>query len=222
MLIEFTVGNYLSFKDKKTLSLEATSIKENPENVFKVGKYNLLRSAVLYGANSSGKSNFIKAMGTMKEMVLTSALYNSISEINVTPFLLNIETELQPSYFEILILIKGVRYRYGFEANRKMIISEWLFERKVNSEKLLFIRDKDKIEVSDEFEEGDGIEEKTRENALFLSVVDQFNGTVSKSIMNWFSGFGFLSGLNHDKENGLTFSFVDFESLTHYIKEFLT
>jgi hypothetical protein len=222
MLIEFTVGNYLSFKDKKTLSLEATSIKENPENVFKVGKYNLLRSVVLYGANSSGKSNFIKALGTMKEMVMKSAVNSSISEIDVMPFLLNTETEHQPSYFEILILIKGVRYRYGFEANRKIIISEWLFERKVNIEKLLFIRDKDKIEISNEFEEGKGIEEKTRGNALFLSIVDQFNGTLSKGIMNWFSEFRFFSGIYHEKEKDLTFNFLQSIDLTTYIKEFLT
>ena len=44
MLIEFSVGNYLSIKDKKTLSLEASSITEHKGNHFKVAKYNLLRS----------------------------------------------------------------------------------------------------------------------------------------------------------------------------------
>ena len=62
MIIEFTVGNFLSFKENKTLSLEATAITEHKESTFKAGDYNLLKSAVLYGANSSGKSNLIKAM----------------------------------------------------------------------------------------------------------------------------------------------------------------
>ena len=130
MLIEFTVGNYLSFKDKKTLSLEATAIKENPENVIEVGKHKLLRSAVIYGANSSGKSNFLKAIDRMTDIVVSSAKNNSTSDIDVDPFLLTTETEKQPSYFEIFFLIDGIRYRYGFEADKKIIHTEWLFERK--------------------------------------------------------------------------------------------
>ena len=68
MLIEFTVGNYLSLKEKKTLSMEAAAIKDHPGNVIHTGKYKLLRSAVIYGANSSGKSNFIKAMNKMGKL----------------------------------------------------------------------------------------------------------------------------------------------------------
>ena len=61
-LLEFTTGNFLSFREKKTLSMEAAKIKEYPENVIQTGKYNLLKSAVIYGANASGKSNLIKAL----------------------------------------------------------------------------------------------------------------------------------------------------------------
>jgi hypothetical protein len=222
MLIEFTIGNYLSFKEKKTLSLEATAIKDNPENVIEAGKYKLLRSAVIYGANSSGKSNFIKALDRMGEMVMYSAQNNSVSDIDVTPFLLSTETENQPSFFEILILIEGIRYRYGFEADKKVIHSEWLFECRVNNEKPLFIRDKDSIEVTSDFEEGKGIEEKTRDNALFLSIVDQFNGAISKNIMNWFNRLRNLSGLQHEKQKGLTFKFLESDKLTVWIKFFLS
>jgi len=73
MLIEFTVGNFLSFRENKTLSLEATNITEYKHSTFKKGNFKLLKSAVLYGANSSGKSNFIKAMSIMKKIVMTSA-----------------------------------------------------------------------------------------------------------------------------------------------------
>jgi AAA15 family ATPase/GTPase len=55
MLINFTVGNFLSFRDKKTLSLEASSIKDAGSQIIEVGKLQLLPSAALYGANSSGK-----------------------------------------------------------------------------------------------------------------------------------------------------------------------
>lgn len=222
MLIEFTVGNYLSFKEKKTLSLEATAIKDNPDNVIEEGKYKLLRSAVIYGANSSGKSNFLNALDRMRVMVMQSAQNNSSSTIDVMPFLLSTETENKPSYFEILVLIEGIRYRYGFEADTKLIHSEWLFECKGKNEKPLFFREKDSIEVTNNFEEGKGIEEKTRDNALFLSIVDQFNGTTSKKIMSWFNMYRILSGLQHEKEKGLTFRFLEVENLNVWIKDFLT
>lgn len=222
MLIEFTVGNYLSFKDKKSLSLEATSIKENTENVIVNGKYKLLRGAVIYGANSSGKSNFLRALAKMTAIVMSSGSNNSTSDIDVTPFLLSTETEKQPTYFEILFLIDGIRYRYGFEADTKLIHSEWLFELKTNTEKALFFRDKDAIEITDIFEEGKGIENKTRDNALFLSIVDQFNGAISKKIMTWFSHQSNLSGLFHEREKYFTTMILENQSLTTWIKDFLS
>lgn len=222
MLIEFTVGNFLSFREKKTLSMEATAIKENPENVVEIGKYRLLRSAVIYGANSSGKSNFLKAMHRMKDLIISSAKNNSTSEIDIVPFLLSTETDKQPSYFEILFLIEGIRYRYGFEVDNKIIHSEWLFEQKINSEKALFLREKDSIEITSDFEEGKGVEEKTRENALFLSIVDQFNGPIAKKIMVWFNRQRNFSGLLHEKEKILTFAFLESEELISEIKSFLS
>ncbi len=222
MLIEFTVGNYLSFKDKKTLSLEATAIKDNPENVIDTGKYKLLRSSVIYGANSSGKSNFLKALNSMGDIVMSSANNNSTSEIDVSPFLLSTETESKPSYFEVLFLTDGIRYRYGFETDNKIIHSEWLYECKANSEKSLFIRDKDAIEVTSDFKEGKGIEEKTRNNALFLSIADQFNGTISKKIMNWFNDHRILSGLRHEDRKGLTLRCLEDKVLEVLIKDFLS
>lgn len=221
MLIEFTIGNYLSFKDKKTLSLEATSIKDIPSNVIETGKYKLLRSAVIYGANSSGKSNLIKAMDKMNSIIKSSAKTNSSSEIGIKPFLLSTETEDEPSYFEILFLIEGVRYRYGFEADNNIVHSEWLFECKQNNEKNLFIRDKNIIEITDDFEEGKGIEEKTRDNALFLAIVDQFNGTISKKIMSWFNRPSIISGLEHETHKHLTSHFLKDKNTKQRIKNFL-
>ena len=109
MIIEFTVGNFLSFRNKKTLSLEATNITEYKGSTFKAGKFHLLKSAVLYGANSSGKSNFIKAMSTMKRIVMTSVEKTSASKFEIVPFLLNISTENKPTFFELVFLIDKTR-----------------------------------------------------------------------------------------------------------------
>ena len=109
---------------------------------------------------------------------------SSTKTLDVTPFLLNTETENSPSYFEVLFEILNVRYRYGFEITNKEVVSEWLFESKKNAEKLLFVREGDGIEVSPSFKEAENLESKTRNNALFLSIIDQFNGVTAKRIMN--------------------------------------
>jgi AAA15 family ATPase/GTPase len=222
MLIEFTVGNHLSFKEKKTLSLEAAPIKEFEENVFQIADYDLLKSAVIYGANSSGKSNLIKSLSTMRDIVVDSSKMSSADKIAVKPFLLNIDTENAPSYFEILFFIDNIRYRYGFEVDEKEIHSEWLFQCKSKKESLLFIRDKDKIEITKDFIEGKGIEERTRENALFLSSVDQWNGAISKKIVRWFDeGIHILSGIKHEDRRSATTQFSKDSKPNAYMNLFI-
>ncbi|GHT21546.1 hypothetical protein FACS189430_01780 [Bacteroidia bacterium] len=207
MLVEFTVGNYLSFKDKKTLSLEAASITEYmASNVIRTKHCDLLKSTVIYGANSSGKSNLIKAISTMQHIVLHSVEGASTKKIDVVPFLLSTKTEQAPSFFEMIFLIDKTLYRYGFEAYNTNIASEWLFETQGKTEKPLFIRENNAIEVMQGFAEGENMEEKTRDNVLFLSVVDQFNGKTAKKIFQWFNQLVPISGLSHEMYKEMTFS----------------
>jgi AAA15 family ATPase/GTPase len=220
MIIEFTVGNFLSFKEKKTLSLEATNITEYKGSTLKAGKFKLLKSAVLYGANSSGKSNFIKAMSTMKRIVLTSVEKTSASKFEIIPFLLSTSTENKPTFFELVFLIGEKRYRYGFEIDNSSIHGEWLFQLEGDIEIPLFIREENGIGVTDDFKEGHGLESKTRENALFLSVVDQFNGENAAKIIGWFNDLGTISGLSHDNYRGLTFSLLDNKRSKERLLEF--
>ncbi|KJU85301.1 hypothetical protein MBAV_002505, partial [Candidatus Magnetobacterium bavaricum] len=74
MLVEFSVANFLSFKDKVTFSMVAADIEELPDNRIQTDdpEWHLLKSAVIYGANDSGKRNLIKAMNFMRKLVLTS------------------------------------------------------------------------------------------------------------------------------------------------------
>jgi len=208
MIIEFTVGNFLSFKDNKSLNLEATSISDFKDRVFTVGSHRLLRSVVLYGANSSGKSNFLKAMSIMKKIVMTSATKSSVSKNDVVPFLLNSVTEKEPSFFEVIFIINDKRYRCGFEIDNVAIRAEWLFVLTNKKEKNLFVRENDGIEITNDFKEGEGLEEKTRDNALFISVVDQFNGSISGQIIKWFNNWVTISGLSHENYRGVTFSLL--------------
>jgi len=224
MLLEFSVGNYLSFKNKTTLSLAAGSIKEhNDTNIFSTERSSLLKGAVIYGANGSGKTNFIRAMSTMRKLVLLPFKQSSAVELDITPFLLNTETEKTPSFFEVVFIINDIRYRYGFEADDKKIYAEWLFEAIKNVERPLFIREENGIEVMKAFPEGKDLEKRTRDNALFLAVSDQFNGKIVKRIMQWFSNFNTISGLSHEGYKGITFEMLENKegslALFHFYKK---
>lgn len=205
MIIQFTVGNFRSFDSKKTLNFEANGISELKGNAFSVGKYKLLRSIVVYGANSSGKSNLIKALNRMKELILTSVKLNDSDELDYSPFLLSSEREKEPTYFEVVFLQDNFCYRYGFEYNQKEIIKEWLFQKNGSKlEKPLFLRTIEGIAVADEFEEGVGKEISTNDNRLFISLVAQLGGVVSKKIIKWFNNYNVISGLDHKDYNGFT------------------
>lgn len=72
MLIKFSVENFLSFADKQTLDLTAIkTLKERLiENTFSVNEEKLLKSAVIYGANASGKSNLINAINFFAQFII--------------------------------------------------------------------------------------------------------------------------------------------------------
>jgi AAA15 family ATPase/GTPase len=223
MLLEFSVANFLSFKTKETLSLMASSIREFEEtNVILAGRNNLLKGAILYGANSSGKSNFIRAMSTMRRLIVESFEQSSANELDITPFLLNTVTEKAPSHFEVIFLIGETRYRYGFEVDNRIVHAEWLFAADKQTEKPLFVREKDGIEVMDRvFPEGRHLEERTRDNALFLAVVDQFNGKISKEIIRWFKRFFItISGLRHEGYKAITFAMLENKTTQPLLMEF--
>jgi len=223
MLIEFSVANFLSFKERKTLSLQATSIKDNPDGPpILTARYKLLKGAIIYGANSSGKSNFVKAMSTMKRLVVKSFEKSSTQELDITPFLLHTGCESKPSLFEVLFLVNDVRYRYGFEVNNTSVTGEWLFEARKLVERPLFFREQDGIQVFPAFKEGKDLEEKTRDNTLFLAVVDQFNGPIAKMIMHWFHNFIAISGLSHEDYKAVTFKMLENDHTKTVLQNFYT
>jgi len=180
--------------------LTAKDKRLDKHNVFKVGNdLRLLKTAALYGANASGKSNFIDAIRFMKGFVLSSSKDTQADEqISVEPFRLSTETTNQPSLFEMVFLLDGRRYRYGFEATSERVVAEWLFHVPTIREAKLFERRDSKFEVTNTFREGKELRDKTRDNALFLSVVAQFNGAISNKLLQWFRNLGLIFGLNDD------------------------
>jgi len=194
MLVEFRVENFRSFRDEQILSLVASSDKRTlNKNCTAIDKLRLLKTMGIYGANASGKSNFIKAIELMKDLVEDSAGFKTDKELPVTPFLLNGKSENEPSIFEVTFFHNEIRYQYGFAATRKRFQEEWLiaypkgvgqawYERTFNERKgtydwkySTFLKG-DKVKLA----------EKTRENALFLSVGTQWNNEQLTTVYKWF------------------------------------
>ncbi|MDX2245423.1 MAG: ATP-binding protein [Bacteroidia bacterium] len=218
MFVQFVVENFLSFKDSTTFSMVGyPPIKEHENdeytcNVFPdpTEKIKLLKSSVLYGANGSGKSNLLAAMGFFRNFILTSSSEKQADdEINVLRFLLSIETDKKPSSFEMIFYIDDIRFRFGFEVDKEKIHSEWLFSLKNETsakETKLFTREFQEIKPNRQFfKEGKGLEDKTRSNALFLSTVAQLNGEIATRIIQFFrKDFRVVSGL--EDENYASFT----------------
>ena len=214
MIEEFSFGNFWSFKDMQTLNMSAAKIKSkntqlDKMNVIPIGDdLNLLKSKAIYGANASGKSNVIKALGVFIRIINTSVKDESVLGI-IDPFMLSTETDDKPTFFQLIFRIDGIRYRYGFEADDKSIKSEWLFSTPNQREQPLFIRDKNQlIEINQtHFQEGqksidlagsEGDGQIFRNNSLFLTSLASFGfGKKSKRVIEAISSISIINGLGH-------------------------
>lgn len=219
MLIEFQVGNFLSFKETVTFSMVASDIDSqdselDSNSVFAVNEeLNLLQTAAIYGANASGKSNFAKAFGFMRRFVIDSSRQIQITdEIEIDPFRLSTETENQPSFFQVSFWLTKKIYRYGFKITKEKVTEEWLYCTTNVQEYKLFTRDQN-IKINPKsFKEGKGLEDKTKHNSLFLSVSAQFNGKISEQILKWFFNCQVISGTQDRNYRNITIKYFEFSS----------
>jgi AAA15 family ATPase/GTPase len=200
MLIEFNVENVLSFKDLTTFSMVAAkSFKEHraTHTVAIDDKLSLLKSAIVYGNNASGKTNFLKAMNFMKVIVLNSFRDALTQGFSIPKFALNTQSQKDSSFFEIIFIQQNIKYRYGFEITADKITAEWLFHT-TTKEVYLFRREFQKIEINKSaFKEAIGKDSDVRENVLFLSLLATLGKEIASSIIDWFKKLNFLEG-THD------------------------
>ncbi|MFA7083486.1 MAG: ATP-binding protein [Arcobacteraceae bacterium] len=204
MLLQFSVSNYRSIKDTITFSMLA-SLKN--ENSFKIKKYNLLNSAVIYGANASGKSNLLRAMAFMGRIVLNKTkVIQSTDTLPHDPFRLNSSTQDASSTFEIVFFIDEIKYRYGFELDTTTVYAEWLYADEKGKEAKLFYRDSEdenyvnpqKFKEGFRFFDSKKLEIDILPNQLFIWECDRTkDGVISKSILKWFNNLNLIDGLDH-------------------------
>ena len=191
MLIRFSFKNFKSFKNENCLDMEATSLKEHEYNVAKTENGEYLKVSAIYGANASGKTNVLQAFDYMKKRILVSddSKKNSpIDEENVYSFMINND----PIALEVEILAKNNKiYKYGFEVLKDKIISEWLFEKRVNKFYSIFERESNNVSMKpNKISELVNIDERT----LFLNIyskIDRNNEDFS-NVYDWFVNSTYL------------------------------
>lgn len=212
MLIEFKFRNFLSYKDETSISFAPVeSFKElKKSNATKTGRkeLNLLKSLAVFGSNGGGKSNLINALGFLDGMVHNSFADSLKKEEDKNErdyfFKLSTVTENKPSMFEVTFVLEDAIYRYGFEINRNTIVSEWLY-KKLEKETMLFERTGSDFNINKAgFKEGLKRKDEVNYNVLFLSLLAQYNGTLSSKIFHWFRCFNVVSGLHDNHYNKIT------------------
>ena len=201
MLIEFSVTNFKSIKDRQTLSLVAsrgkevanTQILDVPPSGGDSG-IKLLPSAAIYGANAAGKSNLLRAIHTMRVIIMRSTQQQHRRVLRTaTPFRLDLATRDAPTEFEVIFIAEGIRYQYGFSVTPERIVDEWLLAYPKNRPQHWFGREWDEEKKKHEWSLGTSLvgeknlwQKSTRDDALFLSIAIQLNSQQLRPVYGWF------------------------------------
>jgi AAA domain, putative AbiEii toxin, Type IV TA system len=121
MLLRFSATNHLSMRDQQVLSLAASSLRDVEKGLIEcdaVPERRVLPAAVIYGANASGKSNFVAALRYMRARILYSHSKGEPGAgVPRRPFALDPACAEAPSIFDVDFVVDRVRYHYGFEAS---------------------------------------------------------------------------------------------------------
>jgi AAA15 family ATPase/GTPase len=195
MLLEFRVGNFRSIRDVQALSLVASTDKVHADTHLEptgiAASPNAVKSAVIYGANASGKTSVLMALDYMRAVVAESATFIQPGQTyNVQRFKLDNSYDGKPSTFDITFVHDGLRYEYAFQMTQARFLQESLYVYKTARPTLVFSREF--IGGKDVYEFGSYLtgpkkvwEESTRDNALFLSTAAQLNSELLGPIFKW-------------------------------------
>jgi AAA15 family ATPase/GTPase len=226
MLVKFTVENYLSFKNRTSIDFTATSLTElRNANLHQTALKNvtLLKSMIIYGANSNGKSNLFKALNFARKFIINSSKDSQADEpIEVQPFCLSTETIENPSFFELVFIHDTAKYRYGFEVDDTEIQKEWLYLTTKNKEQLLFERAFQDITITKKYDDAsNNLTSITRKNALFISVCAQFNIPTGMAILKALNNVQYISGMQDRHTVNFTIDMMDDPIKKKYIDNFI-
>lgn len=226
MLISFTVENFLSFSHRQSIDFTPEPLKEHQDYLHIPYLYDsnlrLLKSIAMYGHNSHGKSNFIKAYDFFRKTIFTSFVFGKTEGyIDVDYFKLSPAHKSKSTFFESVFVLRDIKYRYSFELLDGKVIEEslWYAEAKTR-ENYLFERVQDEIKLSKTWcKESDKIAQSTiftKSHNLFLSVLfSQENIPRIQHVSNWFRGnliFSESFGKNHLEKAVMILTQVEYRS----------
>lgn len=198
MLIRFVCENYRSINEEIVFSMLPGKAQKNANHIITDSKSGIdtLRTALLYGANASGKSNLVRAMEFAQDFIIEGT--HPRAKIPVKPFRLKKSCLLQPSRFEFEFIINGQGYAYGFAADRSRVYEEWLYQINAKEEVALFERETDKknkvkatfnhTKITDPTEQQflQFVARGTRPNQLLLTSLIESNVQLFEAVYAWF------------------------------------
>jgi len=192
MLLKFRVSNYRSFKDEAEFSALATRLDKGfgvPVTVAADGSsVDVLPIIAVLGANASGKSNLLRAMATMRDLVLNSAARPTFRSLEIEPFLLDPAYSDKPTLMEINFVLRGSRYQYGFEIQQGRVMEEWLQTFPHKRPQNIFDRQNtDDFQLREGFGRyGKFLADTTRPGVLFLSAAANTGHPLLSEIYEFF------------------------------------
>ncbi len=167
MLLEFTCSNHKSIRDKITFTAIANADTSHEESLATFDKQKVIKAAVIYGANGSGKTNFIDSIRFVQELVLNSVTYKPAAGIRCTPF--KTDGVEKDSIYTIQFTVDSVRYAYGFSLQNNTVAEEYLYYFPNGRKTCIFERSKDEVGKNDDGM-NDGVSEGAQFRGKFSSV----------------------------------------------------
>lgn len=189
MLIEFTVENFRSFREQATLSMLSTTDSSHIENTWNdpiLKDNSLLSSAVITGANATGKSNLIFALALLRNFVTLSHQHQKGMKLNYQPFAFDGNSNKKPTTFTITFIHEEIKYFYLLSYNDNNIVKEELYHYPKGRKALIFSRTGQGFEFIMDATEQEVISRRTLENSLYLSTSVLFNYKGTMPAYEWF------------------------------------
>ena len=227
MLLQFSVENFKSFRDKAILSLEGSADKELQDNYVLNGKEKYLKVLSVFGANAAGKSNLFQAI-TAAVLTVRMSTNRQVNEplIYIMPFKFDEATILEPSSFEFVFVAENTKYVYGFSATQARITKEYLYAYHTAKPSTVFERDGDIYTFTSPAKkrEMQPLAERNTSNKLFLATATQWNCEETRIPYLWLAGGINTYTTNFDQllqQNALMFENDTDDSLKRFTSNIL-
>lgn len=225
MLLRFSIQNYSSIAEKQEFFLVATKLRDEPSHLIKVSASDDIQAlpvALIYGANASGKTNFLKAMGFMRDAVLLShSMSRKKDYIPRECFALDDDFIKSPTEIEMDFVIEEIRYTYGFQCNNSHFLKEWLYSFPEGKRRKLFERDAENISFGSFFKGSKKtISGFMKPGSLFVSTASQNEHQSLSKIVDYFYNIQISEGI-HVSETSININYDEDKKIDPRTIDFL-